>query len=164
MWTWPATRTADKPDRVLLSQPGINFWQGNVSPNGRWLVFLPFSLADPGVARITVAPADGGPPDRWVRIAPDSQWTDKPRWSPDGRLVYFISKANSGFFNLSAVRFDPERGVPVGAPFAVTHFESPSLAITPEMGQSEIGISAHRAMLTMVSRKGSIWMLDNVDR
>jgi hypothetical protein len=32
------------------------------------------------------------------------------------------------------------------------------------MGDSEIGIAAHRAVLTLVSSTGSIWMLDNVDK
>src|SRR5262249_19542954 len=107
---------------------------------------------------------DGAPQERWIRVEPESPWVDKPRWSPDGRLLYFLRKDPSGFFNLAAMKFDPDRGVLVGASFALTHFDSPSVAISPDLGQTGIGIAARRALLTMASRKGNIWMLDNLDK
>ena len=165
MWLWPASGATDKPVRMLLEQPGINFWQGQVSPNGRWLAFVPERVADPGHGRIAIVPAEGGaPPDRWTYIATESPWVDKPRWTPDGRMLYFIAKGPAGFFNLTAQRFDPDRGTPIGAPFALTRFDSPSLFISPLMNQTEIGIGPHRMVLAMRSISGSVWMLDGVDR
>jgi hypothetical protein len=38
------------------------------------------------------------------------------------------------------------------------------LALSQNMQASNIGISASRAMLTMVSARGHIWLLENVDR
>jgi hypothetical protein len=32
------------------------------------------------------------------------------------------------------------------------------------VNRTEIGIAAHRAVLTMLSISGSVWMLDGVDR
>jgi hypothetical protein len=52
----------------------------------------------------------------------------------------------------------------VGAPVTLTHFDSPSLFISPFVNVTEIGIAAHRAVLTMQSISGSVWMLDGVDR
>ena len=85
------------------------------------------------------------------------------RWAPDGRTLYFLT-SRGGFYNLGGIRFDPDRGVAMGQPFDVTHFVSPSLIVSTSMTSSEIGIAAHRAVLTMVSSTGSIWMLDNVDK
>jgi Tol biopolymer transport system component len=164
MWLWPASGGTDKPLRVLLEQRGINFWQGQLSPNGRWLAFVPERPADSGRGRMAIAPAEGAPPDRWTYVAPDSPWADKPRWAPDGRTLYFIAKGPGGYFNLTAQRFDPDRGTPVGAPVTLTHFDSPSLFISPFVNVTEIGIAAHRAVLTMQSISGSVWMLDGVDR
>jgi hypothetical protein len=46
-----------------------------------------------------------------------------------------------------------------------TRFDSPDLVIWNDAsGGSEIGISARRAVFTIVSAKGSIWLLENVDR
>ena len=111
-----------------------------------------------------IAPAMGAPPDAWIRIAPGYGWVDKPRWSPDCRTIYFLSRRNSAYFNLWGVRFDRERGRPVGEPFAISHFESRGRMISPDMGNTETGISANRALLTLATVKGNIWMLDNVDQ
>jgi Tol biopolymer transport system component len=164
IWLWPASGGTDKPARVLLEQRGINFWQGQLSPNGRWLAFVPARTADPGRGRIAIAPAEGAPPDRWTYVAPEAPWADKPRWAPDGRTLYFIAKGPGGYFNLTAQRFDPDRGAPVGAPVTLSRFDSPGLFISPFVNRTEIGIAAHRAVLTMLSISGSVWMLDGVDR
>jgi hypothetical protein len=86
------------------------------------------------------------------------------RWAADGRTLYFISRRPGAFFNLWAVRFDPETGTPVGEPAALTSFEAPSLHISPWLQGAEMDISAEHAVLTMRSVTGSIWMLDNVDK
>jgi Tol biopolymer transport system component len=71
-----------------------------MSPNGRWLVFLG---AKGGVgpggadnATLYVVAVSGGP---WIPITDGNSWDDKPRWSPDGKTIYFIS-ARSGFLNV----------------------------------------------------------------
>ena len=84
---------------------------------------------------------------------------DKPRWSPDGKLVYYILRHGS-FFNLWAVRFDGVQGKTIGVPFQITRFDSPRR----QMAGLEIGVSPKRLILTMMEQTGNIWMLDNVDR
>jgi hypothetical protein len=111
-----------------------------------------------------VVPAGGGAREEWTAIAGEHEWTDKPRWAPDGRTIYFLSRHSSPFFNLWASRFDREHGKPVGEPFQLTNFDSPSLLIWPEIAGAANGISAHRAVLTMATVTGNIWMIENVDR
>jgi Tol biopolymer transport system component len=149
---------------VVFDAPGTNFWQGQISPNGRWVAFVPESAATAGHTYVAIAPIEGAPSDRWLHILTESSWTDKPRWAPDGRALYFVAKGNDGFFNLVGQRFDPERGAAVGTPVAVTRYDSPSLFVSPYMNVTEIGIAAHRAVLTMTSIKGSVWMLDHMDK
>jgi WD40-like Beta Propeller Repeat len=103
------------------------------------------------------------PITEWQPLLPTLSTTDKPRWAPDGRALYFLSN-HGGFYNLAGIRFDPDTGATIGQPFEVTHFASPSLMITPWMARIEIGIAAHRVVLPMQSSTGSIWMLDNVDK
>jgi Tol biopolymer transport system component len=162
---WPmANPDADKPDRVLISKPDTSLVQARVSPNGRWLSFLAFRRDRLGTVELHVASADGARPEHWRRIAADHVWPDKPRWAPDGRTLYFISRRPTSYFNLWAVRFDPERGTAVDQPFALTHFDSQSLVISPEMTQSDMDVSSRHVVLTMKTVAGSIWMLDNVDK
>jgi len=133
-----------------------------MSPNGRWLAFVAAAVDDKARVEMYVA-RDGAPASEWIRVAGDHPWADKPRWSPDGKLLYFISNAGSPFFNLWAVRFDPEGGALLGAPHPLT-LDSPALVPSNNMQISQVGISARRAMLTMVSARGNIWMMENVDR
>jgi eukaryotic-like serine/threonine-protein kinase len=163
LWAWPLAG-GSKPSRVLMDVPGVDIWQASYSPDGRWLVFLSQSVADPSRSTVTVAPAGAAPKDRWVAITSGFQWADKPRWSQDGRQLYFLVREENGFYNLRYVRFDGATGHPVGAVTPITGFNSPSLMISPDLPKSEVGIAAHRVVLTMLTSVGSIWMLDNVDK
>jgi WD40-like Beta Propeller Repeat len=139
---WPTTRPdASEPDRVLASHPNGSLWQPSLSPNERWLSFLFQKAGRTDQIEMFVAPGDGGPPERWVRLAADHAWPDKPRWAPDGRILYFISKRSSRF-DLRALQFDPDRGVPVGQPFEVKAFDSPGLHISPHVERAEMDVSA----------------------
>ena len=51
------------------------------------------------MSKLYVVPVSGGP---WTRITDNNHWDDKPRWSPDGRTVYFVSR-RGGFFNVGPV-------------------------------------------------------------
>jgi hypothetical protein len=53
---------------------------------------------------------------------------------------------------------------PVGDPFQLSAFDSPSLHISEDISRAEIDVSATDVVLTMKSVSGSVWMLDGVDR
>ncbi len=162
---WPTTNPqATKPDRVVLSKPRTGFWQGRFSPNNRWLSFVTMGTDRPAPLEIGVTSAEGSQRGDWTRIAPGHLFADKPRWAPDGRTLYFLSRQATSYLNLWGIRFDPERGTPIGEPFALTTFGTPSLVISPDLTRSEMDVSARNAVLTMKTTAGSIWMLDNVDR
>ena len=54
----------------------------------------------------------------------------------------------------------------MGDPFQLTQFDTPSLGLTisPDVGATDIGISGRRAVLTMQTVRGNIWVMENVDR
>jgi hypothetical protein len=58
---------------------------------------------------------------------------------------------------------DPERGVQVGSPFQISHFNSPRWRIEPDVRRIQIGVAPGRLVLPMQSVKGSIWVLSGVD-
>lgn len=131
-----------------------------LSPDQRWISFNALNATGPAGSTIYVVPASGG---EWIRITGDRYWDDKPRWSPDGRTIYFISN-RTGFFNVWGARFNPANGRPVGEPFRVTDFESPGQMIPPVLALTEISLAADRLVLDITEASGNIWILDNVDK
>jgi hypothetical protein len=108
-------------------------------------------------------PSGGAERSHWTALTGAHEWADKPRWSPDGKLLYFILQRGS-FFNLWALHFDGVQGKAIGAPFQITRFDSLRRQLSPLNGEAEIGVSPKRLILTMMEQTGNIWMLDNVDR
>ncbi len=147
--------------RKIASDPNYELYQPHYSPDGGWIVFEAVkSLAHNSESTLYAIPATGGP---WIRITDGKQWDDKPRWSPDGKTIYYLSESK-GFFNLWGIHFDSVKGSPQGKPFQVTSFESPGLMIPTAIAPVEISLAGGRLALPLMQASGNIWILDNVDR
>jgi Tol biopolymer transport system component len=151
---------AETQMRVVASHPEYNLWQGRFSPDGRWISFNAYKATDAAVSTIYVVSASGGP---LIRITEGQYWDDKPRWSPDGKAIYFVSN-RTGFFNVWKVRFDPTSGKPMDQPARVTAFESTTQMIMPNIVPMEMALTSDRLILPMMETSGGIWILENVDR
>ena len=152
---------AETSARKLISDAAYDIWQPHFSPNGRWIVFEATRPVTEGLeSTLYVLPSAGG---QWTRITDGKQWDDKPRWSPDGRTIYFLSR-RGGFFNVWGIHFDPEKGRPAGEPFRVSAFERPRLMVPHMISPVALSITKNRLLLTMSKVSGGIWMLDNVDQ
>ena len=155
-----AAPRAETQMRVIASNPEYNLWQGRFSPDGQWISFNAFNATDPSVSTVYVVSASGG---EWIKLTEGRYWDDKPRWSPDGKAIYFVSN-RTGFFNVWKVRFDPASGKPLDQPTRVTDFESTTQMIIPNIIQLEMALTSDRIILPMMETSGSIWVLENVDR
>jgi dipeptidyl aminopeptidase/acylaminoacyl peptidase len=154
-----AAPQAQVKSRIVASDPERNLYQPTFSPNQRWIAFNA-TTADQGVSAIYVVATDGGP---WTSMTDGAFWDDKPRWSPDGRTLYFISN-RSGFLNVWGRRFDPASGQPSGDPFRVTNFENPSERVYSPVSTMELALTSDQMILPVVEATGAVWVLDNVDR
>ena len=107
-----------------------------------------------GTSTIYTVPTSGG---EWTPITDTRFWDDKPRWAPDGRTIYFISR-RAGFINIWGRRFDSQVGAPVSDPFQVTDFGTPSRMVLPHISGLHIAlfINSHNAVTDV---RASIWVL-----
>ena len=132
----PSPRPSPQPGpRRLTAKAGTNLYQGHFSPDDRWVLFTAIATADPGVARIYAMASEGGP---WIPITDGRAFDDKPRWSADATMIYFVSN-RSGFLNVWRQRFDPVAGRPVGEAVRLTHFETPGQMILPSIRRNGAG-------------------------
>lgn len=146
--------------RVLAENPEYNLWSPRFSPNEQWIVFNAIKVGGGAPSTLYVIPAAGGD---WVQLTDGTMWSDKPRWSPDGKTIYFISN-RAGFFNVWGLKFDPQAGQPVGEPFRLTTLESPSRMLTTQISGMQIGVSADRLIVPVMEVSGNVWVLENFER
>ena len=152
---------AETAARRIISDPKHDLYQPHFSSNARWIVFgAGANSARFAESTLYVVPATGG---AWTRITDGKHWDDKPRWSPDGRTIYFVS-GRGGFFNVWGIHFDPAGGKPVGEPFQVSAFGGPGLMIPKWIPPVELSINENKLALNMAEVSGGIWVLDNLER
>lgn len=145
--------------RVITSHQEYPLFEGRFSPDDRWACFLMNKAANASI--IYVMRPDGG---EWIRLTDETEWSDKPRWSPDGKTIYYLSNRVTGLFNVWGIHFDPQQGKPVGEPFLVNLFDNPGKTVWSDLSPPELTIRANRLALPITDVTGNIWMMDKVDR
>jgi Tol biopolymer transport system component/DNA-binding winged helix-turn-helix (wHTH) protein len=145
--------------RRVLRRPPHYLWQAKFSPDNRWISVLE-ALDAKGLTRVWVAPfRDGSVPNanEWVGITSGEHWDDKPRWSPDGHLMYFTS-LRDGFHCLWAQRLRPDTKEPTGPPFFVQHFHSARLSMTNTgFVGLETAVARDQIFINLGELSGNIW-------
>ena len=98
IWLLPVASAphAERKAQKIVSDSTHQLFQAHSSPNGRWIVFEAVANSSNPESTLYTVPMSGG---RWTRITDGKHWDDKPRWSPDGRTIYFLS-GPGGFFNV----------------------------------------------------------------
>ena len=149
-------------EKVMVAERPKNATNINASifsPDGRWLSFV--TPLGPLQRQIFVAPYRGKtviPESDWVAVT-DGQGLDRePRWSPDGKLLYFLSERD-GFRCFWAQPLNPTSKHPVGTPFPVHHFHSARFSIRmQETGTVGFSIARDKIVFSMGETIGNIWM------
>jgi Tol biopolymer transport system component len=146
--------------KVIASDPTRNLFNQRFSPDQRWISFLAHDVWRDATSTVYVISTTGG---TWRPITEGVWFDDKPRWGPDGRVLFFVSN-RTGVANVWGRRVDPASGRSIGEPFPVTSFRSAQFQLTPRTVQMDIGVTSTHLLLPMSESRSDIWMLDQVDR
>jgi Tol biopolymer transport system component len=162
IWLVPiaAAPHAETAAQKITADPAYTLYQPQISPDGRWILFEAVANSSNQESKLYVVPRSGG---SWTRITDGKHWDDKPRWSPDGRTIYFVSERDS-LFNVWGIHFDPAAGKAAGEPFQVSKFDNPRLMVPRWIPPVGLSLTRDKLVLTMAEESGGIWVLDNVDR
>ena len=144
----------------ILRHSKYNVWQKTFSPDDRWISFN--MVVNPlrsnlYVVRVPAKPALV-PVDEWIPVTEGENWDDKPRWSPDGNTLYFISQRD-GFRCIWYQRLDPQTKHPVGDPTPLYHLHRSRLSmVNLEVPAIEMGVGADKLVFALGELTGNIWM------
>ncbi len=145
----------------LLRHPDLNVWGGKLSVDDRWVVFN--VTTSPATSRIYVAqvpprPVAPIPVDDWIAVTAGSSWDDKPRWSPDGNAIYFIS-TQDGFRCIWSQHLDPGTKRPAGPPAAVLHLHDARRSMmNADIGPLSIAVARSRIAFSLSELTGNVWI------
>jgi Tol biopolymer transport system component len=147
--------------RVVLQHPTYELHRGIISPDQRWIAFhVPFGQTR---SSVFLAPLRQPPPPEsdWIRVTEGSGMDCWPFWSPDGRLLYFISHRD-GFRCVWAQPLNFEAKQPVGLPIDVLHIHSARRSLFGWESSGELGMSLTHNQLVFSMREitGNIWMAE----
>jgi Tol biopolymer transport system component len=141
---------------TLVGHPNVVF-AADWSPDERSIVFST-RLPEAG-GQLMLISADGDPSAR-AAVLVGGEGGDKPAFSHDGRMVYFVSNRDK-FLCLWGLRLDSNNR-PAGDAVAVQHFHRRRLALesVPATVQ-RLSVTPSRIALTAQAVESSIWVADS---
>ena len=178
VWTWTPDGTglvvADSPahalavldlatleQTVLVEERDYLLYQARFSPDGRWFSFQASGdVVDSQLFIIPYRPGSVVPREEWTQVTDGIGWYDKPRWSQDGNIMYFISD-HDGFRCIYGRRLDPSTKKPVGERFDVRHFHRSRISmLNVSLGPLEVSVARNKIVFNLGERTGNIWMAE----
>jgi WD40-like Beta Propeller Repeat len=131
------------------------------SPDGQWIVFE--ARNQPDRNRFYIMPfrsRNTSPQSQWIQVTDGAYWDDKPRWSPDGTVLHFVSYRD-GFLCIWAIRLDPATKRPKGEPFAIYHSHGARLSLSNSgLARNYIPVAADKLVFPLGERHGNIWLAE----
>jgi Tol biopolymer transport system component/DNA-binding winged helix-turn-helix (wHTH) protein len=154
-----ATEGTQARRRLVAADPTRSLFEARTSPDGRWISLI--ARADASRSTAYLMPADGG---AWIPLSEESHtYVDKPRWLPDGSIVYFVSD-RFGALNVWGRHVDSNTGRVLGPSFQVTKFETPERLVPERLGGLGVAVTRDQLLLPLTNASGAVWVLDNFDQ
>ena len=147
-------------DSAVDEGKDLAVYDGSLSPDGKWVAF--HQLTDSAARRIFVAPVPEGrtmtEPD-WIPITDGSYLEGSAKWSPNGRLLYFISNRD-GSHCIWAQRLDEISKEPLGEPFEVFAIHDARRRLLGRTSFRGVGLNvlADRLILSIDETTSNVWM------
>ncbi len=154
-------KTGEMTPALELSAGFFN--DGHLSADNRWVAFRT-GLPD-GRAAISVAPLGPGPasPREIVSIIESDHFLSNPRWSPNGRFVYYLSE-RSGCCGLYAQKLDPQTKKPLGQARAVFFTQGEHVNLNFPRGLGFIDVAADKIVFAVDEITSNIFLVKPAGR
>jgi Tol biopolymer transport system component len=157
---WALDRTSGR--RVeILRHDRYNLFRAHFSPDGQWITFHGDRLGletREFIARFRGTEAI--PESQWIVVTDGAAYSDTPRWSPDGNVLYYLSQRD-GFRCIWAQRLEPTTKRPIGAPISILHIHNLRRSISGVgLGSLDLAVSQNKIVFNMIELWSNIWTGD----
>jgi len=159
-------RLADGVESLVLDAGEHVVIDADLSWDDRWLALC--SARPDGRAAIHIVTIRDPPVPRedWVDLADGTAFVGSPRWSPDGRLLYYLSDRD-GFNCVWARPLDAMTKRPVGEAFPIVHaHRSDMKMMRPDRSWFALSVARGQLVFNAAETTGEIYtaMLAPVDK
>jgi Tol biopolymer transport system component len=147
--------------RLFLQRDGWELYRAHFSPD-EGAVAVHAGLPGRRTQTFVIPLRNGAPAPHsdWIAATDGVHWDDAPRWSPDGRLLYYVSDRD-GFRCLWAQRLAPATFQPQGEPLAIEHFHSAQRGLGAVSVQLlDLAPSRGKLVFTLAEQRGNVWMAE----
>jgi serine/threonine protein kinase len=106
---------------ALQGTSGVTLGEADWSPDNGYLLFTASSNGTNKQVYAVRFPPEGSPQGPRIQLTPELQDAERPRWSQDGKTIYYLSNQD-GYLCVWGNRFLRSEKAPIGEPFAVMHY------------------------------------------
>jgi len=147
---------------TYLESSRFALYHATFTYDGRWITFNALDRqTSPSRLQVLAAPFQLDTPSKegnWIRVVSDQHWNDKPRWSPDGNRIYFVSDRDD-FACLWSQPLEPETKRPAGPPMPLYHIHNVRRSIlNVGYGRMDIAVAPDKIVFNLGEITGNIWM------
>lgn len=144
--------------KTILKSTQTAFFSPSITSDGHWLALV--LRKPPTEHKIVAVPFRNGvasPESEWVTISDGGYWVDKPRWSPDGNVIYYVSDQD-GFVCIWARHLHPLTKKPIGDAVPMGHFHRRRNSLGTVYG-FELSVAKDKLVFNVGENSGEIWSL-----
>lgn len=144
--------------KIVLEADATSLNDASWSPENQYLLFTAsrdgrtkqvFAVLFPKSTQVVTG--------EWIPITSESEFSERPRWSGDGRTIFYLS-TRDGFSCVWGQHFDTQSGNATSKPFAVMHYHSPRFSLARVVSRSfNLSVSGDSIYLNVGETNSSIW-------
>ena len=144
--------------RIVLQEDGAALSDASWSPVNELMLFTETKGDRKQMFAVRLPRSTANVEGRWIPIPDKGISVEHPRWSGDGRTIFYSSNSD-GFTCIYGQAFSPERGEVVGKPFSVAHFHNQRASIDNVFPRARtLSVDGNSVYFNLGEQSSTIWI------
>ncbi len=144
--------------RIILQEPNASLGDATWSPANQFMLFSETRGDRKQIFAAHLPRSSAAVEGKWIPIPGNGVSPDHPRWSGDGRTIFYIANVD-GFACIYGQPFSPEAGTVIGKPFNVAHFHNQRASIDNVAGRAfNLSVDGDTVYFNLGEQSSTIWI------